>query len=107
MQVVCEKKECTFCSTNGFCQKDFVFIRPFGVCAEWYNKQGQPFVEQMSEALRKEFEAYDKRNSNNTESDMDTDKVNIDGNIDGGSDGGDKTADNEIKEKEEEVIGRN
>jgi len=60
MQVICEKKECLYCSTSGLCTKDFVFLRPFAGCSEWYNKQGQPYVEQISKALKKEFEKYNK-----------------------------------------------
>ena len=60
MMVICEKKECSFCSENMICQKDFIFMRQFAGCSEWYNKQGQPYIEQISEAIRKEFEKYNK-----------------------------------------------
>ena len=103
MQVICDKKECSFCSDNGFCTKEFVVIRPFGVCSEWYNNNGQPFVEQLSVALEREFKEYDnnRNNSSNTvvsstndSGSSTTDDISIDT---------DNSEQN--KKKEEEVIG--
>lgn len=67
MQVICDKKECSFCSDNGFCTKEFVVIRPFAVCSEWYNKNGQPFIEQLSVALEREFKEYDNNRNNSSD----------------------------------------
>ena len=101
--VVCKRTNCTFISKNGFCQKDYVFMTPQGLCTEWYSDQGIPYREQMSEYLRKEFEAYDKRNIDNSKDDMATAENNTADNINSSSDGGDITASEETKETEEEV----
>lgn len=105
--VVCKNINCTFVSKNGFCQKDHVFLTPQGYCAEWFTDQGMPYREQMSEYLRKEFEAYDKRNINNDKDNMVIAENDTTDDINSGSDGGDKTAVEETKEIEEEVSGRN
>jgi hypothetical protein len=101
-KVMCKRTDCTFISKSGFCQREYVFMTPQGLCTEWYSDQGVPYREQMSEFIRK-FEAYD--NTNNTESDMVNAENNTADNIDGSDNGGDKTAVEEIKETEEEVNG--
>jgi hypothetical protein len=103
-KVICKRTDCTFISKSGFCQKDHVFLTPQGFCNEWFSDQGVPYREQMSEYLRKEFEAYDKRNINDTKDNMATAENDTTDDTNSSSDGGDKTAVEEIKETEEEVI---
>lgn len=40
MKVVCKADVCNYCSSNGFCTKDFVFITPQGFCGRIYNANG-------------------------------------------------------------------
>ena len=102
--VVCDNINCTYRSKNKFCMKDFVFINKFTSCNEWFSDQGVPYREQMSEYLRKEFEAYDKRNINNTKDNMATAENDTTDDTNSSSNGESETANEEIKETEEEVI---
>ena len=99
--VVCKRTDCTFISKNGFCQKEYVFMTPQGLCTEWFSDQGIPYREQMSEFIRK-FEAYD--NTNNTENDVVNAEDDIASDSDSGDNGDDKATFEETKETEEEVI---
>ena len=105
MTVVCNRADCSFCGKNGFCTKDILIMQPQGICNEWYNRDGIPYANQMSTWLEKEFEQYDKRNTDNIESSGDNDIRDIADDINSSDNVDTETTVQENEKKEEEVIG--
>lgn len=107
MTVVCDRADCSFHSKNNFCTKEVLFMRPQGICSEWYTKEGVPYTQQMSTWLEKEFKQYDKRNTDSIENSGDNDVRDITDNTNSSDNVNTETAVQENEKKEEEVIEQN
>ena len=56
-QIICDKLDCPFRDESRICQKEFTVINQFGLCDNWYDKNGVPRLRPLH-LLQQECDEY-------------------------------------------------